>query len=224
MPVNRERNQHNTWQPSDIARNIILDAIGCSTPQAVENWVRNMIGDGSQDRIENLVKELLHIVVSKQRNDKRRDQRNEETSCVNCGMAIGFLMRFPATILYKERLVEDQFFQTIGQELHNCKMVLIHVSLYGTTHVFGIIPLSDGEEAFVLHAWQNIHGVRAERAMKIEELVHLLKQLPQNNEVQKQLWRKIRIEQPDGGMCDRVSFITVVIGMFYTRLHGYFKH
>ena len=220
MPANRrngEQDQPNTWQLGAEGRDTILNAMGWSalTPTRVMNIVRNMIGDGSRDRIKNLVEEIVHSVVSRQKNDNE-DPRNEETSCISCGLAIGFLMRVPVRVLYQETQVEDQatvdMFQQMVQELHNHNIVSIHINLYGTEHVFGIIPLSDGE-AFVLHAWQDIHGVRAERAMEIEELVNLLEQLPQNNEVQQLLWNEIRAVPDRNRSRGHVSFITVMAGM-----------
>ena len=93
-----------------------------------------------------------------------------------------------------------------------------------TDHVFTIV--GDEGRARILHAWQNQHGVRAERSMPIEDMFFLLRELPKYDyskpreaskvrDVRERLWGSDHRGSVDIGTSSRtrISFNAITSGI-----------
>lgn len=109
--------------------------------------------------------------------------RKAGTSCMRWGAALQSLfvddMLDPVYFRNKPgKMIQQQHWDKLKLELRDGKAVFSHVNMPGSTdHVFTIV--GNGGDAYVLHAWQDHHGLRAEPSMPIEKMIGLLKKLTQ---------------------------------------------
>lgn len=100
------------------------------------------------------------------------------TSCVKWGYALeSFFVEGSLNHIHVDTFEKKMVnFDKIKQDLQKGKAIFAHVKLpESLDHVFTVVGYRG--TAHVLHAWQNEHGIRAERSMPIDEMVSLLKDL-----------------------------------------------
>ncbi|XP_035255337.1 uncharacterized protein LOC118217572 isoform X2 [Anguilla anguilla] len=108
--------------------------------------------------------------------------REATTSCIHWGGILQELMQKDSIkyLFVREFNKPMQLCQieNIGDELRAGKAVLVAIKLPDCDqHIFCIEPRADGRRARIVHAWQDVHSVRAERNMPIEEIMDHIKGL-----------------------------------------------
>ncbi len=150
----------------------------------------------SGETVEDIVKTALRVHRHPQ---ILSDIQEAGTSCMVWGTALQSLF-VDNTInhLYtrtRGRMIESHDWYNIKQELLDGKVVFAAVNLPETDHVFTIV--GDGQNAYILHAWQDQHGLRSEHSMPVDRMINLLrkltkydytKQVNKIREVRRQLW------------------------------------
>ena len=147
------------------------------------------------------------------------------TSCVHWGGVLQQLMpdAQPFFVRKPNVNIQPEDFNRIAEELRQGNAVLVSVKFPGSTnHVFAIEAHENGK-ARILHAWQDKHQLRVERAMPVDEMVGYLKRLPELDwvtnkpelqNIRRQLWGADHAEVQDIGTSSRkrISYEMLISG------------
>ena len=134
--------------------------------------------------IDAFTKEGLHEIVEilaalRKQPEVLANIKKYSESCANWGEILSELLKSPRKLFAPGQQVP---FGKFAQDLYNSRAVIISTKLpnqfRGADHYFTLEPLGHGNVR-VLHTWQDMHTMRAENPIKIEEMMQLLKELPQ---------------------------------------------
>ena len=184
----------------------------------------------TKDDLYEIVKTLADL---RKNPDVLRNIDKYATSCAAWGETLTELLAKPRLLYVRQGVrvpgAQQVPFEQIAQELRDGRAVVLNAKLpnqyQGADHYFTLEPRGEGK-ARVLHAWQDMHTLRAEEAMPIDELVGLLKGLdghemrPGENatklsEIRGKLWGSDHADPGTIGEYSarrKISFDTVISG------------
>ncbi len=178
---------------------------------------------------ENLYQIVETLAELRKNPEVLQNIRQYATSCASWGEILSELLVKPRLLYARQGYPGEQKvpFEEIAQELRKGNAVIVSVKLpnqyKGSDHCFTLEPKIGGR-ARVLHAWQDMHTLRAEEAMPIDELVGLLKGLdlelrpenvPKLKEIRGKLWGSDHADPGTIGEQSarrKISFDTVISG------------